>query len=534
MAAKSARKKSSVNRARGGPKAKAATARKGSSKQAGGRARKPSAKRPPARGTLRGISEIRRFFHMNRTPIYFFSATNFNLLNTDEWVRNFRFINSIDCFDGAHPNVFIPREMGDREFGSIEDIVNYLLEHKEVRDYIKARGPGGKATFLFFDDRTEELCKELGLEILFPRAALRREVDGKISATRLAERAGVKSVPNVLAKVDSYEELRRAAKGLGPDLVVQTAFGDSGHTTFFISSEADYRPHAEEIQREPEVKIMRRIKCRQAAMEACVTKAGTICGPLMTELVGFPELTPYKGGWCGNEVCSDAFTPQVRTKAKRMAMALGAELWKMGYRGYFEIDLLLDVDSGQVYLGEINPRITGASAMTNLAAFGHMDAPLFLFHLLEWLDVPFTLDVEGINRRWSDPANMDNWSQLIIKHVDDTVERVAAAPRSGVWRLTGSGTAEFVRLQTHRRTVENEFEGFFLRILRPGDWLYKGADLGILVTPGRLMDNEFQLNDRAKAWIHAIRGQYVASASGALAPPERIIRPAEVGSIKVM
>ena len=22
----------------------------------------------------------------------------------------------------------------------------------------------------------------------------------------------------------------------------------------------------------------------------------------MTELVGFPELTPYRGGWCGNEM----------------------------------------------------------------------------------------------------------------------------------------------------------------------------------------------------------------------------------------
>ena len=33
---------------------------------------------------LKNISEIRRFFHRNEEPIYFVSATNFNLLGLDE------------------------------------------------------------------------------------------------------------------------------------------------------------------------------------------------------------------------------------------------------------------------------------------------------------------------------------------------------------------------------------------------------------------------------------------------------------------
>ena len=32
---------------------------------------------------LNGISDIRRFFYRNETPIYFISATNFNLLGAD-------------------------------------------------------------------------------------------------------------------------------------------------------------------------------------------------------------------------------------------------------------------------------------------------------------------------------------------------------------------------------------------------------------------------------------------------------------------
>ena len=62
---------------------------------------------------------------------------------------------------------------------------------------------------------------------------------------------------------------------LGNDLVVQTPFGDSGHTTFFISSEQDFKKYEEEIVKEKEVKIMKRINCRGAAIEACVTRHGT-------------------------------------------------------------------------------------------------------------------------------------------------------------------------------------------------------------------------------------------------------------------
>lgn len=186
---------------------------------------------------LKGISDIRRHFHRNEEPIYFISATPFSLLGLDEWVRNFHFIHYNDCFDGQHPHVFVPNETPHRPFTSVEDINNYLLSHKEVVDYIRARGPGGKAVFLFFDEETEALCRELRLEVCFLSALLRRTVDNKMETTRIANRAGVESVPHVLTKVRSFKEIMKVAQPLGKDLVVQTAFGDSGHTTFFIASE---------------------------------------------------------------------------------------------------------------------------------------------------------------------------------------------------------------------------------------------------------------------------------------------------------
>ncbi len=467
---------------------------------------------------LDGLSDIRRYFHRNTRPIYFVSATAFNLLGMDEWIRNFTFINSIDSFDGQHPNVFVPPPIEHAPFTSIEDINNYLLAHPAVAELVGDRGVGGKALFLMFDEMTEHLCRSLGLEVAFPPAVLRSKVDDKMETTRIGNRAGVRSVPNVLGRVDSYAALRELARPLGDDLVIQTAYGDSGQTTFFVSNEADFKKYADQITSAPEVKVMKRIRCRGAALEACATRHGTIVGPLMTELVGFPELTPYRGGWCGNEVFAGAFDAGVRARAREAAFAFGEELRTMGYKGYFELDFLVDLDSGEVYLGECNPRITGASSMTNLAAFAHADAPLVLFHLLEWMGVEYNLDVDSLNARWADPDNIDSWSQLVIKHTGSEVDRITQAPPSGLWELLPGGGIQYVRPQTHRRTVQYENRAFFLRISGVGDYRYKGAELGILVSPGRFMDDEFNLTQRAKAWIDGIRSHYAGAAPAAAAP----------------
>jgi len=461
---------------------------------------------------LKNISEIRRYFHRNEKPIYFVSATNFNLLGIDEWVKNFKYISYIDCYDGRHPNVFCPSEMAHDEFQSIEDINNYLLRHPEVVNYIEKRGGRPELAFLMFDEKTEEAAKAANWGVCFPAAALRNRVDNKIETVRIGDKAGVPSVPNTLSEVKSYDHLREVAEqaGIGSDLVLQSAYGDSGHTTFFIKSEEDFKEYADDIIGQGEIKIMKRLNCRGSAIEACATRNGTIVGPLMTELVGFPELTPYRGGWCGNEIFANAFTRKVRDQARDYTFKFGEQLIKEGYRGYFELDFLIDQDSNNIYLGELNPRITGASSMTNHAAFAHADAPLFIFHLLEFSDIEFDLDIPELNERWSDPDNIDSWSQMVIKHTEDTVELLTDAPQTCIWRMDESGRLKYDRFDYHRRAVESESEAFFLRILKAGDYIYEGADLGILVTRGRSMDRKFALTDRSRNWINGIRGKFVS------------------------
>ena len=107
-----------------------------------------------ARKKLHNLSDVRRFFHRLDTPIFFVSATNFNLLGMDEWVKSFRFISYIDCFDGRHPNTLVPTAGPHDDFESIEQINNYLLQHAEVKEYIKQHKGRAKVVFLMFDEES--------------------------------------------------------------------------------------------------------------------------------------------------------------------------------------------------------------------------------------------------------------------------------------------------------------------------------------------------------------------------------------------
>ena len=57
--------------------------------------------------------------------------------------------------------------------------------------------------------------------------------------------------------------------------------------------------------------------------------------------------------------------------------------------------------------------------MTNVSAGAYADMPLFLFHLLEYMDVDYEIDVEDVNQRWAGQEASDAWSQLVLKQPED-------------------------------------------------------------------------------------------------------------------
>jgi hypothetical protein len=149
--------------------------------------------------------------------------------------------------------------------------------------------------------------------------------------------------------------------------------------------------------------------------------------------------------------------------------------------------------------------------MTNVTAGAYADIPLFLFHLLEFMDVDYTIDVDEINDRWRELAAVDVWAQLIMKEPNDSVERILAAPQTGTYRRDEDGNLSFVHVSYDWHEVTHEDECFFMRVYGPGDYRFKGADLGILVTKGRMQTAD-GLTRHCRSYIEGIRSIYRSEA----------------------
>lgn len=187
---------------------------------------------------------------------------------------------------------------------------------------------------------------------------------------------------------------------------------------------------------------------------------------------------------------------------------LGERLAKDGYRGFFEVDYLLDQDGGGLYLGEINPRVSGLTPITHVTLGAYSDLPLFCFHLLEYLGVDYEIDVDEINQRWFNLASDDVWSQLIIKEPNEGIEHLSATPATGIWSMGADGTVRNKRWGHDWHSLLDESEAFYLRVAQPGDYRYKGADLGVLVARGRMQTDDQELTERCRRWIAGIRGEF--------------------------
>jgi hypothetical protein len=467
-------------------------------------------------GALRTPGDVTRFFQERRTPITFVHSAPSTLLGADRWINGLTFVTSVDAFDGCHPHNIVPAGATRAEFRTTEAGNNYLLQHPAVVAHLgRSRA---NLLFLVFNGATEALAQRLGLQIWLPAASLRRRLDDKIAATQLAERAGVPAVPHVVAKGGSYDRMRRVCRHLGDDVVVQLPFGDAGGTTYFISCEADFRPHARRIARQPAIKIMKRICCRPLTIEGCVTRRGTLVGPLLTELVGFDALTPRRGGWCGNELRGADGGAPLPTELRRAALdattAIGARLAQQGYRGNFGVDFLLDEDTGRLCFGELNPRLTGVTMLTAQAALDRAGPPLFLFHLLEWLGLDYTIDVQEFNERSCLADPLLTWSSLVIYHTRPSVERLTRAPEGGVWRMSNNGRVRFARRAFHLQAIRDERDALLFRSLNTGQRLVQGCGCGRLLMRGRA-STDGGLTPRAVAWTAGFRAQLESAPMGA-------------------
>jgi hypothetical protein len=115
---------------------------------------------------------------------------------------------------------------------------------------------------------------------------------------------------------------------------------------------------------------------------------------------------------------------------------------------------------------------------------------------------------------------------MIIKETAPAVELITAAPQTGQYAVDRTGALVFRRTALDWHQLQDESECFFLRVYGSGDYRWKGADLGVLVTKGRLQTEGRSANApsvltiRAKHLIESVRSLYAGRDDGPVSAPD--------------
>ena len=180
---------------------------------------------------------------------------------------------------------------------------------------------------------------------------------------------------------------------LGGEFNVVPKAADDAHQGVMDGAEAGVRP----VQGADEI----------AVLVCAGLLGGTLPGEYRHPGGRRPELTPYKGGWCGNDLFPDALSEADRNVAIGHVRTLGTRLAREGYEGLPRGRRAGRHRYRRGVPGRTEPPDLGVSSMTNVTPRAYADMPLFLFHLLQFIDVDYTIDVAEINERSSALAAVD-------------------------------------------------------------------------------------------------------------------------------
>ncbi len=207
--------------------------------------------------------------------------------------------------------------------------------------------------------------QEADLIFIGPTAESMEQLGDKISARKVAEKAGVLPVPGIPDAVPSIEEASRIADDIGYPVAVKASAGGGGRG-FRVAHAADEleaafegaRGEAERYFGNPDVFIERYVSNpRHVEVQVFVDAEGRI--------IAFPEREcsiQRRHQKLVEETPSTAVTPELRRKLQNASIQLARAA---NYKNVGTIEYLLDED-GSFYFMEVNARIQVEHTVTEM------------------------------------------------------------------------------------------------------------------------------------------------------------------------
>ncbi|HEX3997590.1 MAG TPA: pyruvate carboxylase [Pirellulales bacterium] len=199
-------------------------------------------------------------------------------------------------------------------------------------------------------------CDEAGIKLVGPRAELLEQLGDKTAARAIADMAKVPILAGTKA-VRNLAEARRLAAGLGYPIMLKASHGGGGRGMRVVLSEDELAPNLEQAQRES----LNAFGSSDVFLEKYIRRARHIEVQLLGDEHG--NLVHLYERDCSlqrrnQKVVEIApapnLEPDLRRRLCEAALAIGRAV---RYENAGTVEFLLDVESGQFYFIEVNPRI---------------------------------------------------------------------------------------------------------------------------------------------------------------------------------
>lgn len=332
-----------------------------------------------------------------------------------------------------------------------------LMKNQEVIDFVK-RIEDPHIVVFKNTPQIERICDEHGWELLNPDAALVNEVEEKISQIEwlgpLAEEFLPAHSVSPLADVSWNDE----------SFILQFNRAHTGSGTMLITSEAELQALQDQFPKRP-VRTLAYIKGPAFTSNNIVTSSQVLCGNVNYQITGLAPFTDQPFATVGNDwaLPHALLSDEQCAQYKHMVAAIGNRLRESGWKGLFGVDIMVDEETGRLYLIEINarqPASTTFESQLQADAREGTQVTTFEAHLLALLDTMDTLEL----------VTVKIGAQMVkrVLHSDEDIPTsiISAIEEYGCIAISYENTtlgSDLLRIQTMDNTfmkAHNEYTAF--------------------------------------------------------------------------
>src|SRR5580692_11006736 len=305
---------------------------------------------------------MKKLLVANRSEIairVFRAATELGLRTVAVYSHEDRF--SLHRFKADEAFLIGPSEGGEpvRSYLNIEGLIAVAKQQG-----VDAIHPG--YGFLSENAALARACDACGIQFVGPTAEHLEMFGDKTTAKRLARDAGVPTIPGTDEALQDASEVSGAADRIGYPLMIKASFGGGGRGMRIATGSADLRQKLAEAQREAQAAFGRADVFLEKYISSAKHIEVQILGDAHGNLVHLWErdCSVQRRHQKVVEVAPGIGLPE--DLRKRICQAAVSVCGSVGYRNAGTVEFLLDVEHGEFYFIEVNPRIQVEHTVTEM------------------------------------------------------------------------------------------------------------------------------------------------------------------------